>query len=144
MYNFRRLSKKFRTIFWSLIFHISLPSLGSFSHKKGNLNFSVLKMWWRKESEEFSLSKYVKLHLKFSGKWYWNTSNSEKTQVPLGWPCIKDLEIVSSVGLTGPYDKSNGWKLQNEIHFSSVLPKLTELYTREIQLPNFREKQVRK
>ena len=31
MYNFRSLSNKFTTIFWSLIFHISLPRLGYFS-----------------------------------------------------------------------------------------------------------------
>ena len=32
--NFRSLCNKFPTIFWSLIFHISLPRLGCFSYKK--------------------------------------------------------------------------------------------------------------
>ena len=39
MYNFRSLSDKFRTIFWSLIFPISLPRLNYFSLKKETLNF---------------------------------------------------------------------------------------------------------
>ena len=41
MYNFRNVSDKFPKIFWSLIFHILLPSLG---YKKGNLEFSDSKM----------------------------------------------------------------------------------------------------
>ena len=46
----------FTTIFWSLIFHMSLPRLGYFSYKKGNLKFSHSKMWWKEESEKFSPS----------------------------------------------------------------------------------------
>ena len=57
---------KFNTIFWSLIFHISLPRLGYFSYKKGNL--------------------IKKLHPKSLGKKYWSPCNFERTQVPLGWP----------------------------------------------------------
>ena len=34
MYDFQSLSDKFPTIFWSLIFHISLPSLSYISKKK--------------------------------------------------------------------------------------------------------------
>ena len=33
-----------------------------------DLTFSNLKMWWREESEKFSILQYVKLHVKFSGK----------------------------------------------------------------------------
>ena len=68
MYNFRSLSNKFTTIFWSLIFHILLPRLGYFSQKKGNQKFSDSKRWRREESEKLSLSYYIKLHLKFWGK----------------------------------------------------------------------------
>ena len=39
MYNFRSLSIKFLTIFWSLIFPILLPRLSYFFIEKGNLNF---------------------------------------------------------------------------------------------------------
>ena len=48
MCKFWRRCNKFSTIFWSLIFHISLPRLGYFSYKKGNLKFSDWKVWWRK------------------------------------------------------------------------------------------------
>ena len=34
MYDFQSLSDKFPTIFWNLIFHISLPSLSYISKKK--------------------------------------------------------------------------------------------------------------
>ena len=43
-------------------------------------------MWWREESEKFSLSQHIKMHKKSSGKYYWSPWNFEKTQVPLGWP----------------------------------------------------------
>ena len=43
MCNFQSLSNKFRTIFWSLIFHISHPRLDYFSNEKGNLNFRIQK-----------------------------------------------------------------------------------------------------
>ena len=66
--NFRGLSNKFPTIFWSLIFHILLPRLGYFSRKKEKREYLDLKMWRREESEKFSLSQYVKLHLEFSEK----------------------------------------------------------------------------
>ena len=54
-HNFRSLSYKFPTIFWSLIIHISLPRLGYFSSRKGNLKCSDLKIWWREKSGKFSL-----------------------------------------------------------------------------------------
>ena len=42
MYEFRSLSDKFPTIFWNLIFHISLPSLSYISKKKKEtLNFRI-------------------------------------------------------------------------------------------------------
>ena len=63
--NFRGLSDKFPTI---LIFHILFPRLGYFSRKKEKIKYSDLKMWRREESEKFSLSQDVKLHLKFSEK----------------------------------------------------------------------------
>ena len=56
MYNFRSLSNKFPTIFWSLIFPISLPRLSYFFVEKGNLKFSDPRMRCREESEKFSLS----------------------------------------------------------------------------------------
>ena len=34
-------------------------------NRKPSLKFSDSKMWWREESEKFSLSYYVKMHLKF-------------------------------------------------------------------------------
>ena len=87
VYNFRGLSNKFTTIFWSLLFQILLPWLGYFSQSKGNQKFSDSKRWRREESEKLSLSYYIKLHLKFSGKKYWSPCNFEKTNwVPLGWP----------------------------------------------------------
>ena len=46
---------EFPTIFWRLIFHISLPRLGYFPYSNGNVKFSESKMWWREESEKFSL-----------------------------------------------------------------------------------------
>ena len=53
MYSFQSLSNKFPTIFWSLIFRISLPRLSYFFFvEKGNLNFSDAKMRWREESEK--------------------------------------------------------------------------------------------
>ena len=54
-HNFRSLSYKFLTIFWSLIIRISLPRLGYFSSRKGNLKCSDLKIWWREKSGKFSL-----------------------------------------------------------------------------------------
>ena len=45
--------------------------------------FSVSKMWWKEESENFSLTKYVKLHLESSGKQNWSPCNFETSQVPL-------------------------------------------------------------
>ena len=45
---------------------IPLSRIGCFWRKKGNLKFSDSKMRWREESENFSLSQYVTLHLKFS------------------------------------------------------------------------------
>ena len=54
-HNFRSLSYKFPTIFWSLIIRISLPRLGYFSSRKGNLKCSDLKIWWREKSGKFSL-----------------------------------------------------------------------------------------
>ena len=47
-------------IFWSFIFHISLPRLGYFSYKKGNQKFSDSKIRRWEESEKFSLS-YLKI-----------------------------------------------------------------------------------
>ena len=47
MHNFRSLSNKFLTVFWSLLFHISLPRLSYFSYKNGKLKFSDWKIWWR-------------------------------------------------------------------------------------------------
>ena len=41
MYDFQSLSDKFPTIFWSLIFHISLPSLSYISKKKETKNFRI-------------------------------------------------------------------------------------------------------
>ena len=62
MYNFRRLSNKFPTIFWSLIFRISFPRLRYFSQKKGNLKFSESKMLWEEEeSEKFHFRKTCEL-----------------------------------------------------------------------------------
>ena len=43
MYNFRSLSNKFPTIFWSLIFRISLSRLSYFSKKKETQNFRIRK-----------------------------------------------------------------------------------------------------
>ena len=43
-------------------------------------------MQWRENSENVSLSWYVKSHLKLAEKKYWSPCNFEKTQVPLGWP----------------------------------------------------------
>ena len=86
MYNFWSLSNKFPTIFWRLIFHISLPQERLFFAEKGNLKLWDSKMSWREESEKFSLSFNGKLHLKFSGKSYWSPCNFEKAQVALRWP----------------------------------------------------------
>ena len=54
----------------SLKFNFShfTPRLGFFRRKKRNLKFSDSKIWWREKTEKSSLSKYVKLYLKFSGK----------------------------------------------------------------------------
>ena len=43
MYNFRSLSSKFPAIFWSFIFHISLPRLGYFSYKRETKNVRIQK-----------------------------------------------------------------------------------------------------
>ena len=55
IYNFRNLSNIFSTIFWSLIFPISLHMLGYFSYRKENLKLSGLKMRYREESKKLSL-----------------------------------------------------------------------------------------
>ena len=41
MCDFQSLSDKFPTIFWHLIFHISLPSLSYISKKKETYNFGI-------------------------------------------------------------------------------------------------------
>ena len=43
-------------------------------------------MGWREELVKFSLSQYVKLHLKFSVDKNLSPYNFEKARVPLGWP----------------------------------------------------------
>ena len=40
----------------------------TFFLEKGNLKFSDSQMWWREESEKFSLSQNFELHLKFLQK----------------------------------------------------------------------------
>ena len=54
-YNFRTLSNKFPTIFWSLIFGILPPRLSYFSQEKETEKISDSKMRWKEESEKFSL-----------------------------------------------------------------------------------------
>ena len=57
MYNFRSLSNKLATIFWSLIFALYFTGKTIFlSKKKSNLKFSDPKMWWREKLESVSLS----------------------------------------------------------------------------------------
>ena len=64
MCNFRRLSNN-PYDFLKFKFYISLPKLGYFLEKKGNLKFSDSKMLWREVSENVSLSYYVQLHQNF-------------------------------------------------------------------------------
>ena len=64
----------------------------TFFLEKGNLKFSDSQMWWREESEKFSLSQNVELHLKF-----WRKNNTEalviwkRTNFLLGWPNIQKI-----------------------------------------------------
>ena len=85
MYNFRSFSNKFPTIFWSLIFHISLPRSGCFPYKDKRKS----KIFGFKNVMERGIIKNLNfvihiLHLKFSG----SPCNFEKTRrfSRLEWP----------------------------------------------------------
>ena len=54
--------------------------------KNGQNPNASSKMWWREESELFTLSSIVKLHLKCFVKSYWSSCNFYKALVDQGWP----------------------------------------------------------
>ena len=87
------------TIFWSLIFHISLPRLGYFLTEKGNLNFSDWKVWWRKilifdnstsRQLENPTCRHLELHISTSRHLEisitWNSWLEKWTSRQLAWP----------------------------------------------------------
>ena len=90
MRNSQSFSYKFNTIFCSLIFHISLPRLGYFSYKKGNLikKFSHSKCDGERDQRN--------AHFR-------NTSNSIQNL----WEKNTEVLVISK-GLKFPWDDRKG------------------------------------
>ena len=67
---FLRLSIFKKKCFESQFFSNFTPQIRLFfvEKRKPSLKFSDSEMWWREESEKFSLSYYVKMNKKISGK----------------------------------------------------------------------------